>query len=225
MAALCANMDFLSPWGQGKIKFPSSFIVKQGFPGNSVGKESACNEGDLGSIPGLGKPPGGGHGNPLQVLLPGESPWTEEPGGLQSQGHKESTKHSTAEQRRALNTSPTGGAGRGHFYFQVRLLRTFLGSLPSFSPSLLEQVRIKGPGVRQPQEGLHGAEHPTFHPHHTVTKARNTSSGETLQEGQELRTEEWWERADSSEISGFAGLEKTTASRPQKKGKTETGSE
>ena len=32
----------------------------------SNGKESACNEGDLGSIPGLGRSPGGGHGNPLQ---------------------------------------------------------------------------------------------------------------------------------------------------------------
>ena len=31
----------------------------------SVGKESACNAGDLGLIPGLGRSPGGGHGNPL----------------------------------------------------------------------------------------------------------------------------------------------------------------
>ena len=37
-----------------------------GVPGGSAGKESACNEGDLGSIPGLGRSPGGGHGNPLQ---------------------------------------------------------------------------------------------------------------------------------------------------------------
>ena len=37
-----------------------------GFPGGSAGKESSCNAGDLGSIPGLGKSPGGGHGNPLQ---------------------------------------------------------------------------------------------------------------------------------------------------------------
>ena len=29
-------------------------------------KETACNAGDLGSIPGLGRRPGGGHGNPLQ---------------------------------------------------------------------------------------------------------------------------------------------------------------
>ena len=37
-----------------------------GLPGSSDGKESACNTGDLGSIPGLGGSPGGGHGNPLQ---------------------------------------------------------------------------------------------------------------------------------------------------------------
>ena len=53
------------------------------FPREEVGKESACNAGDLGSIPGLGRSPGGGHS---PVFLPGESPWTEEPGGLQSMG-------------------------------------------------------------------------------------------------------------------------------------------
>ena len=37
-----------------------------GFPGGSVGKESACNAGDLGLIPGSGKFPGEGNGNPLQ---------------------------------------------------------------------------------------------------------------------------------------------------------------
>ena len=37
-----------------------------GFPGGSDGKESACNAGDLGSIPGLGRSPRRGHGNPLQ---------------------------------------------------------------------------------------------------------------------------------------------------------------
>ena len=36
------------------------------FPGGSDGKETACNAGDPGSIPGLGRCPGGGHGNPLQ---------------------------------------------------------------------------------------------------------------------------------------------------------------
>ena len=36
------------------------------FSGGSDSKESACNAGDLGSISGLGRSPGGGHGNPLQ---------------------------------------------------------------------------------------------------------------------------------------------------------------
>ena len=37
-----------------------------GFPGGSDGKASACNAGDLGSIPGLGRSPGEGNGNPFQ---------------------------------------------------------------------------------------------------------------------------------------------------------------
>ena len=41
-------------------------MLYSGFPGGSEGKESACNAGDVGSIPGLGRSPGGGHGNPLQ---------------------------------------------------------------------------------------------------------------------------------------------------------------
>ena len=39
---------------------------------------------DVSSIPGLGRSPRGGHGNPLQYFLPEESPWSEEPGRLQS---------------------------------------------------------------------------------------------------------------------------------------------
>jgi len=70
---------------------------------SSVDKESTCNAGDLGSIPGLGRSPGGGHGNPLQYScvenprgqrsLAGYSPW----------GHKESDtteQLSTAQHRR-----------------------------------------------------------------------------------------------------------------------------
>mgnify|MGYP007134341255 CR=1 FL=1 len=36
-----------------------------GFPGGSDGKEAACNAGDLGSVPGSGRSPGEGNGNPL----------------------------------------------------------------------------------------------------------------------------------------------------------------
>ena len=51
----------------------------EGFPGSSTGKESACNAGDLGSIPGLGRSPRG-KGLPTPVFWPGEfhglfSPW------------------------------------------------------------------------------------------------------------------------------------------------------
>ena len=45
-----------------------SHLVEEylGFPGGSDGKESACNVGHPDSIPGSGRSPGGGHGNPLQ---------------------------------------------------------------------------------------------------------------------------------------------------------------
>ena len=56
-----------------------------GFPGGSDGKESACNKGDPGSIP--------GREDPLEKemethssILAWRIPWTEEPGGLQSTG-------------------------------------------------------------------------------------------------------------------------------------------
>ena len=49
--------------GNLKLKYVSIF---QSFPGGSVGKESACNAGDLCWIPGLGRSPGEGKGYPLQ---------------------------------------------------------------------------------------------------------------------------------------------------------------
>ena len=64
----------------------------QGFLGGSDGKESACNAGDLVSIPGLGRSPGEKAWQPTPVFLPGESPWTEEPGGLQSTGLQSQTQ-------------------------------------------------------------------------------------------------------------------------------------
>ena len=48
----------------GSYQMPSN--PNQGFPRDSAGKESACNAGDLGSIPGLGRSPGEGKGYPLQ---------------------------------------------------------------------------------------------------------------------------------------------------------------
>ena len=43
-----------------------SLFESLGFPDSSVGKESPCSVGDLGSIPGLGRSPGEGEGYPLQ---------------------------------------------------------------------------------------------------------------------------------------------------------------
>ena len=50
------------PWRRDRLSAP----VFLGFPGGSAGKESAHNEGDLGSIPELGRSPGEGKGYPLQ---------------------------------------------------------------------------------------------------------------------------------------------------------------
>ena len=41
------------------------YFTHMGFPGSSAGKEYTCNEGDSGSIPGWGRSPGDGNGNPL----------------------------------------------------------------------------------------------------------------------------------------------------------------
>ena len=49
-------------WRSDRLSTP----VFLGFPGGSDGKESACNAGDLDSIPGLGRSPGEGNGNSLQ---------------------------------------------------------------------------------------------------------------------------------------------------------------
>ena len=50
------------PWRRDGLPTP----VFLGFPGGSGGKESACNVGDLGLIPELGRSPGEGNGYPLQ---------------------------------------------------------------------------------------------------------------------------------------------------------------
>ena len=87
----CRRLRFYSwvrkiPWRRDGLPI----LVFLGLPSGSAGKETACIVGDLGSIPGLGRTPEGGHGNLLQYScvenphglrsLEGYSPW----------GHKES---------------------------------------------------------------------------------------------------------------------------------------
>ena len=65
--------------------FFTCYTLSRGFPDGSDDKESACNSGDLGSIPGSGRPPEEENGYPLQYFS-WRIPWTEEPGRLQSMG-------------------------------------------------------------------------------------------------------------------------------------------
>ena len=63
----------------------TDIYIYTSFPGGSEGKESARSAGDLDSIPGSGRQPGEGKGNPLGTLA-WKIPWTEKPGSLQSIG-------------------------------------------------------------------------------------------------------------------------------------------
>ena len=60
------------------------FTVYHWLPQRLSSKESAYNAGDVGSILGLGRYPGGSPWQPTPVFWPGESPWTEVPGRPQS---------------------------------------------------------------------------------------------------------------------------------------------
>ena len=70
--AMKRNLGFSTPGKKEGLEI--MFIIdeliistwRRGFPGGSDGKSSACNVGDLGLIPGSGKSPGEGNGNPLQ---------------------------------------------------------------------------------------------------------------------------------------------------------------
>ena len=58
------------------------------FPRGSVGKESTCSSGDLGSIPGLGRSPGGGHGDPLHYSCLENPHGQRSLAGYSSWGHR-----------------------------------------------------------------------------------------------------------------------------------------
>ena len=75
-------------WGELELQLGFILGWGVGFPDGSVSKESACNAGDtgdLGSVPGSGRSPGGGKGNPLQYSCL-ENPMDRGAGGLQSMG-------------------------------------------------------------------------------------------------------------------------------------------
>ena len=63
-----------------------------GFPCSSVSEEPACNAGDQGSIPGLGRSPGGGHGNPLLENPMDRGAWWATAHGVARVRHNLATK-------------------------------------------------------------------------------------------------------------------------------------
>ena len=86
VSVISSNFHIIySCWGFFKIIIYTHLSKIVGFPGGSDGKESTCSAGNLGSIRGLGRSPGGGHGNPFQYSclenphgqrsLAGCSPW------------------------------------------------------------------------------------------------------------------------------------------------------
>ena len=76
-------------------------VYTMGFSGGLDSKESTCNVGDLGLIPRLGRSPWRRAWQPTPVFLPAESPWTEEPGRLQSMGSQNRTRMSNQAQHAA----------------------------------------------------------------------------------------------------------------------------
>ena len=94
------------------------YFVLLGFPDGSAGKESTCNAGDLGWIPGLGRSPGGGNGYPLQYS------------GLENSMN--CMVHGVAKSQTPLSQTPLSDF---HFHFSLCLIEpiAFLSILPMSS--------------------------------------------------------------------------------------------
>ena len=84
---LWLQSPFAVIWGPKKIK--SDTVSIKSFPCGSIGKESACNAGDLGLYPRLGRYAGEGMATHSSILAL-RIPWTEESGRLQFMGSQES---------------------------------------------------------------------------------------------------------------------------------------
>ena len=85
-----------------------------GFPGGSDGKEAACNAGDLGSVPGSGRSPGEGNGNPLLYSCLENSMgrvawWVTVPGVTKRTEHAHTHTITYIKQSQGYNVSSVGG--------------------------------------------------------------------------------------------------------------------
>ena len=91
---LSLNLAIRSSWSEPQLVpglvFGDCCRASPGLPSGSDSKVSACSAGDLGSIPGLGRSPGEGNGNPLQYSLPGKFHGLRTLVGYSPWGRKES---------------------------------------------------------------------------------------------------------------------------------------
>ena len=108
-------------------------------------KNLPANAGDMVLIPKLRRSPGEGHGNPSSIFV-WETPWTGEPGGLQSRKESDTTER--------LNNSSVERGGHSDLVSRVRLWRP-CGLQPSrllcpgiFQARILERVPVPPPGER-----------------------------------------------------------------------------
>ena len=126
-----------------QIKTTIRYHLTPGFPGGSDGKESACNAGDLGLIPGL-EDPWRREWLPTPVFLPGKSHGQRSLAGYSPQGREESdtTKHTLSD---PMDCSPPGSFVHG--ILQARILEWVAISFSrgSFQPRDQTQVsRVAG---------------------------------------------------------------------------------
>ena len=132
----------LSTW-LTKANFCLTSLLLISFPGSSAGKESACNAGDLSSIPVLGRSPGGRHGNPLQYSCPENPHGQRSLAGYSPWGRKEldSTERVSTAQMCNLQWVPYSLPSVSHLQSVIKfhLLKRLLGRLKIFDLNHLKQ--------------------------------------------------------------------------------------
>ena len=78
----CYHYSYFTCKAREHLKAYLGLGIWMDFAGGSASKESACNAGDSGQVPGSGRSPGGGHMATHSSILVWKIPWIEEPSGL-----------------------------------------------------------------------------------------------------------------------------------------------
>ena len=113
-----------------------------GFPGGSVGKESACNAGDPGLIPGSGRFPGEGNGNPFQHSSLGNP---------MDRGTWQATVHEATRGRHNLGTKPPSSHEQNAVGASKVMFKILHATLHQYLNQELPDIQVgfrKGRGTR-----------------------------------------------------------------------------